>query len=103
MSSESHGYGIYWVVWGVLLVLTFVMIFVGEANLNAVTKAALLLVGAAAKASLIIFYFMHMRWEKPTLAMTVLVGMFLTGALMFALPAYDGSNVFQHLLYPPGH
>lgn len=100
MSNESHGYGLYWMVWGVLLVLTFVMIFIGEANLGYVAKAILLLLGAAAKASLIIFYFMHMRWEKPTLAMTVLVGMFLTGALMFALPAYDGSNVFQHLTFP---
>ena len=54
-------------------------------------------------ASLIIFYFMHMRLEKAGLAVIVLVGLFLTGSLMFALPAYDGSNVFQHLLYPPGH
>ena len=100
MSSESHGYGLYWVVWGVLLVLTFVMIFIGEANLGYVPKATLLLLGAAAKAALIIFYFMHMRWEKPTLAMIVLVGMFLTGSLMFALPAYDGSQIFQSLTFP---
>ena len=100
MSSESHGYGIYWVVWGVLLVLTFVMIFIGEANLGYGMKAFLLLLGSAAKASLIIFYFMHMRWEKPTLAMTILIGMFLTGALMFALPAYDGANVYESLTFP---
>ena len=103
MTTESHGYRIYWIVWGVLLVLTFVMIFIGEADLGYVAKAFLLMLGAAAKASLIIFYFMHMRLEKAGLAVIVLVGMFLTGSLMFALPAYDGSNVFQHLLYPPGH
>jgi caa(3)-type oxidase subunit IV len=101
MTKESHGYGIYWIVWGVLLVLTFVMILIGEANIGYVTKGALLLLGAAVKASLIIFYFMHMRLEKAGLAVTVLVGIFLIGALMFALPAYDGSNVFQHLTYPP--
>ena len=99
MTTESHGYGIYWIIWGVLLVLTFVMIFIGEANLGYVAKASLLLLGAAAKAALIIFYFMHLRLEKAGLAVVVLSGLFLTGALMFALPAYDGSHVFENLLY----
>lgn len=99
MTTESHGYGIYWIIWGVLLVLTFVMIFIGEANLGYVAKASLLLLGAAAKAALIIFYFMHLRLEKAGLAVVVLAGLFLTGTLMFALPAYDGSHVFENLLY----
>ena len=99
MSTESHGYGIYWIIWGVLLMLTFTMIFIGEANLGYEAKAFLLLLGAAAKAALIIFYFMHLRLEKAGLAVIVLVGIFLTGTLMFALPAYDGSQIFQNLLY----
>jgi len=99
MTADSHGYGIYWAIWGVLLVLTFMMIFIGEANLGYVAKAFLLLLGAAAKATLIIFYFMHLRLEKAGLAVIVMVGIFLTGTLMFALPAYDGSQIFQNLLY----
>lgn len=99
MTTESQGYGIYWIIWGVLLVLTFVMIFIGEANLGDGAKAFLLLLGAAAKAALIIFYFMHLRLEKAGLAVIVLVGIFLTGFLMFALPAYDGAHVFENLLY----
>jgi cytochrome c oxidase subunit 4 len=99
MSKDSHGYGIYWIVWGVLLVLTLVMIVIGEANLGYVTKGALLMLGASAKAALIIFYFMHMRLERAGLAAIVLVGIFLTGSLMFALPAYDGEHVFENLLY----
>jgi len=87
MTAESHGYGIYWIIWGVLLVLTFVMISIGEANISYLIKGALLLVGAATKALLIIFYFMHLRLEKAGLAVIVLVGIFLTGFLMFALPA----------------
>ena len=99
MSTDSHGYGLYWVIWGVLLVLTLVMIVVGEAGLGDIAKGLLLLIGAAAKAGLIIFYFMHLRLEKAGLAVIVLVGIFLTGFLMFALPAYDGSHVFDNLLY----
>ena len=99
MTADSHGYGIYWIIWGVLLALTFVMIFIGDANIGYVAKASLLLLGAAAKAALIIFYFMHLRLEKASLAVVVLVGIFLTGTLMFALPAYDGSQVFQNLMY----
>jgi len=99
MSSQSHGYGIYWVIWGILLVLTLVMIVVGESGMGIVAKSGLLMVGAAAKAALIIFYFMHLRLEKAGLAVVVLVGIFLTGTLMFALPAYDGEHIFQNLLY----
>ena len=78
MTTESHGYGIYWIIWGVLLVLTFVMILIGEANLGYVAKSFLLLLGATAKASLIIFYFMHMRLEKAGLAVIVLVFLCVT-------------------------
>ena len=99
MSKDSHGYGIYWIIWGILLVLTLVMIVIGESSLGSVGKGGLLMLGAAAKAALIIFYFMHLRLEKAGLAVVVLVGIFLTGTLMFALPAIDGEHVFQNLLY----
>jgi caa(3)-type oxidase subunit IV len=100
MTTESHGYGTYWLIWIVLLVLTVLMIVTGDASLSGPAKAVLLLLGSAVKASLIIFFFMHMRFERAGLVLTVLVGIFLTSVLMFALPAYDGSNVFQHLMYP---
>ena len=29
----------------------------------------------------------------------VLIGIFLTGILMFVIPAYDGTNILEHRLY----
>ena len=84
---------------GVLAVFTVVMIFIGESSMSQVPKAILLLMGSAVKASLIIFYFMHLKFEKSGLILTVLVGIFVTSILMFVVPAYDGGWVLEKALY----
>lgn len=85
---------------GILAVLTLVMIFIGESGMSQAPKAALLLLGSSIKATLIIFYFMHLRFEKMGLILTVLVGIFLTSVLMFVVPAYDGAlNVLPRSLF----
>ncbi len=99
MSEKSHGYRLYWIVWAILLVLTLLMIVIGESHLAQIPKAAMLLLGSSVKASLIMFYFMHLRFEKAGLVFTVLVGLFVTGVLMFVLPAYDGVNIGQKVLF----
>ena len=56
--------------------------------------------GSAVKASLIIFYFMHLKFEKSGLVLTVIIGIFVTSILMFIVPAYDGgATVLEHNLY----
>ena len=100
MSGETHGYRTYWAIWAILLVATVVMIVIGDANISASVKAVLLLVGSALKASLIVFYFMHLRYEKAGLVITVLAGIFVTSLLMFVLPAYDGIQIFEKLSSP---
>jgi cytochrome c oxidase subunit 4 len=96
----SHGYKGYWIIWAVLLVVTVTMVFIGESQLPEASQAALLLVGSCIKASLIIFFYMHLRFERFGLILIVLVGIFLTGILMFVIPAYDGStNILLHRLY----
>ena len=78
---------------GVLAVLTVSMIFISESGLAQAPKAVLLLLGSSIKATLIIFYFMHLKFEKMGLILTVLVGIFVTSILMFVVPAYDGGQV----------
>lgn len=77
---------------GTLAVLTMLMVFIGESGMSQAPKAVLLLLGSSIKATLIIFFFMHLRFEKMGLILTVLVGIFLTSILMFVVPAYDGAN-----------
>ena len=84
---------------GILAVFTVGMIFIGESSMTEAPKVALLLVGSATKASLIMFYFMHLRGEKSGLIWIVFVGIFVTSVLMFAVPAYDGGHVLQQSLF----
>jgi caa(3)-type oxidase subunit IV len=84
---------------GVLAVLTMSMIFISESGLAQAPKTVLLLLGSSIKATLIIFYFMHLKFEKMNLIVTVLVGIFVTSILMFVVPAYDGTQVLLRSLY----
>jgi len=98
-SVGSHGYKGYWLLWIVLLVLTVTMIFIGDSQLSKAPQAILLLLGASLKASLIIFFYMHLRFENRNLILVVLLGIFLTGILMFVVPAFDGTQILEHRLY----
>jgi cytochrome c oxidase subunit IV len=75
------------------------MIFIGESSLPTAPQALLLLLGSAIKASLIIFFYMHLRFERMSLMLVVLVGIFVTSVLMFVVPAYDGGNILDHRLF----
>jgi caa(3)-type oxidase subunit IV len=98
-AAGSHGYKGYWILWVILLALTVTMIVIGESNMSHVPQAAMLLVGSCLKASLIIFYYMHLRFENRNLVLVVLIGIFLTGFLMFVIPAYDGTHILENRLY----
>lgn len=84
---------------GVLGVLTLSMIFISESGLPQAPKVVLLLLGSSIKATLIIFFFMHLKLEKVNLILTVLIGIFVTSILMFVVPAYDASQVLLRSLY----
>lgn len=95
MSSDAHPYRFYWILWIVLLAVTLLMIAIESANLPAALAVVVLLFGSAIKATLIIFYYMHLKFEHMGLIMTVLVGLFVTAILMFVLPAYDGGHILD--------
>jgi cytochrome c oxidase subunit IV len=80
-------------------VVTVTMIAIGDSQLAKSSQAVLLLLGSSVKASLIIFFYMHLRFENRNLILLVLIGIFLTGILMFVIPAYDGTNILEHRLY----
>lgn len=84
---------------GVLAFLTVSMIFIGESGMSQAPKVVLLLLGSTIKASLIIFFFMHLKFERMGLIMTVLIGIFVTSILMFVIPAYDGGQVLLKSLH----
>ncbi len=85
----------YWRIWFVLLVLTLVMVFIDQSPL---TRGVLILVLVGVmlvKVSLIAGYFMHLRFEKLNLILVVLVGLLITGIILFTLIAPDGMRILD--------
>ena len=62
-AHAHHSHTPFFVVWGALLVLTGVEVYLGYQNLPAVKMLSILLVLSVVKAALIIAYFMHMKFE----------------------------------------
>ena len=79
--------------------MTVTMVAIGESSLPVGPQTLLLLLGSSIKATLIIFFYMHLRFERFPLIFIVLVGIFVTSILMFVVPAYDGGHVLAHRLF----
>lgn len=71
MSSEGEKhhlvpYRVYVAVWGALVVLTLITVGVSYAELGHLTIFTAILI-ATVKCSLVLLYFMHLRYDKPIL------------------------------------
>jgi caa(3)-type oxidase subunit IV len=89
---ERHGaagYGLYWRTWGVLLVLTLLMVAIDEAPLARPLLVASMLGAMLTKAALIGAHFMHLRFERLVLTGMIVVGLLVNGAVLFGLIAPD--------------
>lgn len=91
--SSETGYGVYWRAWLVLLALTLVMIFLDQASVSRPVLVSILLIAMLVKASVIGAYFMHLRFEKLSLALGVAVGLLVTGAILFFFIAPDAVRI----------
>lgn len=61
--QRHHSKGTFFWVWGVLLILTGIEVYLAYQNMNLVRMLTLLLGLSIVKAALIIGYFMHMKYE----------------------------------------
>ena len=89
------GYAVYWRTWFLLLILTVMMVFVDQVSLPRLALVWILVLAMLMKASLIAGYFMHLRFEKLTLAVIVGVGILATAAALFLLIAPDGIRILK--------
>ncbi len=94
MDTGHTGYGLYWRIWLVLLVLTAVMIFVDQMQMPRTVLVLVLVSAMLAKATLIAGYFMHLRFEKLFLRLAVLLGLLINGAILYGLISIDGVRIF---------
>ncbi|HEX8816953.1 MAG TPA: cytochrome C oxidase subunit IV family protein [Terriglobales bacterium] len=61
--QTHHGTGVFYWVWGVLLVLTAIEVYLGYQNMEPKKMLTMLMGLSIVKATLIIGYFMHMKYE----------------------------------------
>ena len=89
-------YRTYWISWGALLALTAVMLLSETLPLERAAALTLLLAAMLVKAGVIAAWFMHLRFERPVLVLSVVGGTVLTAVALFALIAPDGIATLRH-------
>ena len=83
----------YWATWGVLLVLTLVMVVLDRAPLPPWSFLAVVLAAMLAKATLIAGAFMHLRFERRALVAMIVVGLLLNAVILFGLILPDAIRI----------
>jgi len=78
-----RGKNLYIKVWLLLLLLTAVMTLVDRSPVAPAVLIGVLVVAMLLKAGLIAAYFMHLRRERMSLVLTVLIGLLVTGTVLF--------------------
>lgn len=86
MSSDHGNYNrLVLLVWFSLLILTVVEVVLAYQTLSTAMMLALLLILSFGKAGLIIAYFMHLRYERSSLVLTIVPAVAFCIAMMFIM------------------
>lgn len=88
-------YRTYWIAWGILLTLTVIMVLMEAAQFSRVAIVLVLVVAMLTKATLIGGWFMHLRFERAALVISVVAGTLATAALLFFLLVPDGVGMLR--------
>jgi cytochrome c oxidase subunit 4 len=84
---EEVGYGVYVLTWITLLVLTSITVTVAGMHFGSLSVLVALAV-AAVKATLVLSFFMHLRYERPLFKIMFLV-VIITLAIFIGLTFLD--------------
>jgi caa(3)-type oxidase subunit IV len=94
--ADTAGSGrLYWITWGALLVITVVMLVIDTAAVSRTLLLVVLLGAMAVKATLIAGNFMHLRYEHRGIILTVVIGLFAMGVLLYALISPDAARIHE--------
>ena len=93
----ADSYAFYWKIWGALLILTLGMILVDQLDMSRLLLVPILIGAMLVKAGLIASFFMHLRYERLFLGLSVLIGLLINATILFALLAPDAMQILQML------
>jgi len=85
----------YWITWSVLLVFTVVMLWADTASLPRAAFVVFMLAAMLTKASIIGANFMHLKSERTPLILTVVVGLLVTGGILYVLIVPDAARIHE--------
>ena len=81
--------------WSVLLAFTVVMLWADAASLPRTAFVVFMVAAMLTKASIIGANFMHLKAERVPLITTVVVGLLVTGAILYVLIAPDAVRIHE--------
>ena len=84
---------IYWITWSILLVFTVAMLWADTASIPRLVFVVFMVAAMLTKASIIGANFMHLRLERAGIVVTVIVGLLVTGAILYGLIAPDAIRI----------
>lgn len=93
--ERAASYRTYWTAWGILLILTVLMLSVEAARLPRAAIVVFLVSAMLAKATLIGGWFMHLRFERVALVVSVVGAVLATAMFLFFLTAPDGVSMLR--------
>jgi cytochrome c oxidase subunit IV len=95
-TATASPYRVYWVTWIILLVITVAMLAAESFHMPRWFLLVFLLLFMMVKATIIGGNFMHLRYEKPSLAVMVATGILVTSLILFFFIRPEASHVLQH-------
>jgi cytochrome c oxidase subunit IV len=94
-SHAAHPYRIYWITWGLLLLITVAMLGAEAFHMPRWFLVPFLLAFMMLKAVMIGGNFMHLRAEKGNLAFMVFVGIMVTSLILFLYITPESHHVLD--------
>jgi cytochrome c oxidase subunit IV len=91
----NQAYAVFWKVWGILLALTAVMVFVDVMELPRMLLLLVLLVAMLVKAFLISARFMDLMHEHWVVFFAVAFSLLFFGGILYALMVPDGLAILH--------
>lgn len=93
--TTVQAYGSFWKIWGILLCLTAIMVFVDVMHMPRMVLLFVLLGAMLVKAFLIATQFMDLKHERLVVGLAIAFSILFFGAFLFAFIAPDGFMVFH--------
>ena len=105
MSETAPGtnpYKIYWITWGILLVITVAMLAAEAFHMPRIVLVLFLLAFMMVKAAMIGGNFMHLRFERKNLAVMVASGILVTSLILYLFITPESWHVKKASAIDPG-